>query len=109
MLSTADEALAAGQQLHLHHHARPGRRPDDRRRSRVDELLAPVVDGGVIVAPGGAEGLADLAAAASRRIADIEALDPGVRRLVSPHTYHVSITDGLFTLKQDLLHGMSRF
>ena len=63
----------------------------------------------VIVAPGGAEGLADLAAVASRRVADIEALDPGVRRLVRPHTYHVSITDRLFTLKQDLLQGMSRF
>ena len=108
VLSTADEAVAAGQQLHVHHHARP----DVARTitaSRVDELLAPVVDGGVIVAPGGAEGLADLAAVASRRIADIQALDPGVRRLVRPHTYHVSITDRLFTLKQDLLQGMSRF
>ena len=30
-------------------------------------------------------------------------LDPGVRRLVNPHTYHVSITDDLFDLKQQLL------
>ena len=108
VLSTADEAVAAGQQLHVHHHARP----DVARTitaSRVDELLAPVVDGGVIVAPGGADGLADLAAVASRRTADIQALDPGVRRLVRPHTYHVSITERLFTLKQDLLQGMSRF
>ena len=28
---------------------------------------------------------------------------PGVRRLVNPHTYHVSITDDLFTLKQSML------
>ena len=75
VLSTADEAVAAGQQLHVHHHARP----DVARTitaSRVDELLAPVVDGGVIVAPGGAEGLADLAAVASRRIADIRGPRP---------------------------------
>ena len=108
VLSTLDEVVAAGEQLHLHHHARP----DVARTitvSRVDELLVPVVEGGAIVAPGGAHGLADPAAAASRRIADIEALDPGVRRLVRPHTYHVSITDRLFTLRQDLLQGMSRF
>ena len=36
-------------------------------------------------------------------IADVEALDPGVRRLVNPHTYHVSITDELFDLRQRLL------
>ena len=31
---------------------------------------------------------------------------PGVRRLVNPHTYHVSITDDLFALKQALLAGL---
>ena len=56
--------------------------------------------------PGGADGLADLTAAAKRRNDDIEALDPGVRRLVRPHTYHVSITDGVFDLKRRLLADM---
>ena len=63
----------------------------------------PVVDRGAIVADGGAAALADLAAAGERRIDDVEALDPGVRRLVNPHTYHVSITDDLFDLKQSML------
>ena len=31
------------------------------------------------------------------------ALDPGVRRLVNPHTYHVSITDAVFDDKRRLL------
>jgi nicotinate phosphoribosyltransferase len=31
----------------------------------------------------------------------VEALDPGVRRIVNPHLYHVSITDELARLKQE--------
>ena len=58
---------------------------------------------GGLVYPGGAEGLDDLTAAAKRRADDVEALDPGVRRLVRPHTYHVSITDAVFDLKRRLL------
>ena len=105
MLSTATETLAAGDELDLHHHARP----DVSRRitaGRVDELLVPIVAGGAVVVDGGAAALGDLAAAGERRTADIEALDTGVRRLVNPHTYHVSITDDLFDLKQSML---SRF
>jgi nicotinate phosphoribosyltransferase len=59
------------------------------------------VDGGVIVV----DGLDDLAAAAARRIADVERFDPGVRRLVNPHEYHVSVTDAVFDLKRRLLTG----
>ena len=102
VLSTAGEELAAGEQITLHHHARP----DISRlltTGRVDELLATVVDEGNIV--DGTCG--DLAAAADRRRHDVETLDPGVRRLVNPHTYHVSITDTLFALKRSLLAGLS--
>ena len=34
---------------------------------------------------------------------DVERLDPGVRRLVNPHEYHVSLTPELWQLKQDLI------
>jgi nicotinate phosphoribosyltransferase len=101
VLSTADEELAPGEWA-LHHHARP----EVSRRltvGAVDELLATVVDGGTIVADGGVEALADLAAAGARRTADVDRLDPGVRRLIRPHEYHVSITDELFDLKRRLL------
>ena len=39
----------------------------------------------------------------ARRIADLDLLDPGVRRLVNPHTYHVSLTTKLWELKQRLI------
>ncbi|MEM8745597.1 MAG: nicotinate phosphoribosyltransferase [Actinomycetota bacterium] len=35
--------------------------------------------------------------------ADVEALDIGVRRLVNPHRYHVSLTDELYRLRRDLV------
>ena len=38
-----------------------------------------------------------------RRIEDVERLDPGIRRLVNPHIYHVSLTPKLWNLKQQLI------
>lgn len=41
------------------------------------------------------------------READIERLDPGVRRLVNPHIYHVSLTQRLWDLKQALIESVA--
>ena len=38
-----------------------------------------------------------------RRDADVERLDPGVRRLMNPHIYHVSLTEKLWQKKQELV------
>jgi nicotinate phosphoribosyltransferase len=38
-----------------------------------------------------------------RRVADVERLDPGVRRIMYPHIYHVSLTQKLWDLKHDLI------
>jgi nicotinate phosphoribosyltransferase len=40
-----------------------------------------------------------------RRRADVTSLDPGVRRLVNPHIYHVSLTQRLWDLKQELIRS----
>ena len=40
-----------------------------------------------------------------RRQADVQRLDPGVRRLVNPHIYHVSLTQRLWDLKQQLIQS----
>jgi nicotinate phosphoribosyltransferase len=47
--------------------------------------------------------LPPLAELRARRQRDIDALDPGIRRLVNPHIYHVSLTQQLWDLKQDLI------
>jgi nicotinate phosphoribosyltransferase len=37
---------------------------------------------------------------------DINRLDPGVKRLLNPHRYHISLTQGLFDLKKKLIHDL---
>jgi nicotinate phosphoribosyltransferase len=41
----------------------------------------------------------------ARRDRDVARLDPGVRRLVNPHIYHVSLTERLFALKEELVRA----
>lgn len=48
----------------------------------------------------------DLEEIRSVRAADVERLDPGVLRLMNPHIYHVSLTDRLWALKQELIASM---
>jgi nicotinate phosphoribosyltransferase len=38
-----------------------------------------------------------------RRNSDMERLDPGVKRLISPHRYHVSLSEKLWKLKQEMV------
>ncbi|HEX7022514.1 MAG TPA: nicotinate phosphoribosyltransferase [Trueperaceae bacterium] len=42
-----------------------------------------------------------------QREADIARLDSGVKRLVNPHIYHVSLTPKLWQLKQELIRSVS--
>jgi nicotinate phosphoribosyltransferase len=42
-----------------------------------------------------------------RREADFDRLDPGVRRIMNPHIYHVSLTERLWQLKQDLITSLN--
>jgi nicotinate phosphoribosyltransferase len=45
--------------------------------------------------------------ARKRRVADLERLDPGVKRLVNPHVYHVSVTSRLAALKAELAEELT--
>jgi nicotinate phosphoribosyltransferase len=103
VMSTDAETIVAGTAMTLHHHSRPdvARRVAAGGIGRVEELLEPTVRDGAVVA--GCTGDDELAAAAARRQADVEALDPGVRRLVNPHEYHVSITPAVRAEKLALL------
>ena len=66
--------------------------------SAVEDLLVDVLADGKRVYP--EQTIADMRA---RRMADIERLDPGVRRLVNPHVYHVSLSQQLWALKQRVI------
>jgi nicotinate phosphoribosyltransferase len=88
------------------------RHPSDGSRTRsvrreevnqVEPLLVPV--------RGGGRRLCDfppLDELRARRGADLERLDPGVRRLVNPHVYHVSLSQRLWELKRELIERERR-
>jgi nicotinate phosphoribosyltransferase len=44
----------------------------------------------------------------TQRQLDLKKLDPGVRRLVNPHIYHVSMSQKLWDLKQNLMQSYRR-
>jgi nicotinate phosphoribosyltransferase len=69
-------------------------------REEIDEiepLLVDILRDGKLVYT-----LPDIEAMRERRQADLERLDIGVKRLVNPHRYHVSLTQRLWDLKQEL-------
>jgi nicotinate phosphoribosyltransferase len=68
--------------------------------ARSEPLLVEVLRGGKLVYD-----LPPLEAIRQQRVADMEALDPGIRRLVNPHIYHVSLSEKLWGLKQELIEA----
>ncbi len=101
LLALADEDPGSQARITLHH-------PSDHTKyrtlsreeiSEIEPLLVEVLRDGRLVAD-----LPSLDEIRARRRADVERLDPGVRRLVSPHIYHVSLSQRLWDLKQDLIH-----
>jgi nicotinate phosphoribosyltransferase len=100
LVALAEEDPASQTELRLHH-------PHDVARqrrlaldsiSRLEPLLETVYDKGKRIL--GEEGLETLR---ERRRQDVALLDPGVRRLVNPHRYHVSLSHELWSLKQRLI------
>lgn len=66
--------------------------------ARIEKLLKPVIKNGEIVTD-----RPSFQEMRQTRDADIEALDPGVRRIMHPHIYHVSLSQKLWDLKQSLI------
>jgi nicotinate phosphoribosyltransferase len=66
--------------------------------SEIEPLLVEILRSGELVYD-----LPDLTSIRAQRAADIERLDPGVRRIMNPHIYHVSLSQSLWDLKQNLI------
>jgi nicotinate phosphoribosyltransferase len=69
--------------------------------SEIEPLLVPVLEEGRLVYE-----LPSIEEMRKQRQADVERLDAGVRRLMYPHIYHVSLTERLWELKQELVAGV---
>jgi nicotinate phosphoribosyltransferase len=100
LLTLDDEDPAAEERLVLHHHSDHTKQRALRRDTvaRFEPLLVEIQQAGkrVYTTP-------SLAELRQQRITDVEALDPGIRRLVNPHIYHVSLSQRLWDLKQELI------
>jgi nicotinate phosphoribosyltransferase len=71
--------------------------------SEIEPLLHDILrDGRLVYDLPAIEGMRE------RREADLGRLDPGVRRLINPHIYHVSLTSRLWDLKQELIEQAKR-
>ncbi|MCA9918794.1 MAG: nicotinate phosphoribosyltransferase [Anaerolineales bacterium] len=68
--------------------------------SHIEPLLTTVWDEGKLVYD-----LPSLEQIRQQRRADIERLDSGVRRIIHPHIYHVSLSPKLWELKQSLIEN----
>jgi nicotinate phosphoribosyltransferase len=69
--------------------------------AEIEPLLEDVlVEGRVVYDPPSIEEIRE------RRKADVRRLDPGVRRLMNPHVYHVSLSQRLWDLKQALIESL---
>jgi nicotinate phosphoribosyltransferase len=95
-----DEDPQAGDRLLLHHPADHTKFRTLQRRdiTRIEPLHVEVLHQGRRTQP-----KASLEEMRAWRRADVEALDPGCRRLVNPHIYHVSLSEKLWNLKQQLI------
>ena len=100
VMSTNEEDLCNQDEISLHH-------PTDQtkyrtlpcsRLSRIEKLLEPIMKNGEVVYD-----LPTLETIREKRQQDIESLYPGVMRLMNPHHYHVSLTQKLWEMKQDLI------
>jgi nicotinate phosphoribosyltransferase len=68
--------------------------------SRIEPLHVDVLEEGKLVYD-----LPSIEEIRRQRIADVEKLDAGVRRIMYPHIYHVSLTQRLWDLKQELINN----
>lgn len=98
LLYLSDEDPLAAEALMLRHPTDARYRTLRRAEFSVEPLHELVATEGRRVAEHG-----QLDAIRQRREADVARLDTGVVRLVNPHIYHVSLSDRLWQLKQELI------
>jgi nicotinate phosphoribosyltransferase len=101
LLGLSDENPGDMERLLLHHPIEHTtyRWLDRAEISEIEPLLVDVLrEGKQVYALPSIEGIRQ------RRQADLQLLDPGVRRIVNPHIYHVSLSKRLWDLKQELIH-----
>ncbi len=103
LLGTKDEAPAEMEKIVLRHMTESSLHRDLYRKdiSEIEPLLKRVLQDGRRVYD-----WPSIEAIRAVRLADMERLDPGVKRLMNPHIYHVSLTERMWQVKQELITSM---
>jgi len=89
----------------LHHPAEEGvdRKVNKDMISEMEPLLTEILQQGDLVYD-----LPSMEQMRENRHSDMERLDAGVKRLMNPHIYHVSLTEKLWNLKQELIQSVKK-
>lgn len=102
IVALSDEDPLSGDFLELYHpHREVHRTVKTADISDSEDLLQTVFSDGRRQ-----DGEPDLSTLRKRRRDDLERLDPGVRRLVNPHIYHVSLTKRMKDLQLELIEEL---
>lgn len=103
LIALANEDPRTGDMLELRHPSRASMYRQMQRESisTIEDLHVEVVkDGKIVYESPSIETMREV------RNKDINHLDPGVRRIVNPHIYHVSLSEKLSDLKQSVIKKM---
>jgi nicotinate phosphoribosyltransferase len=105
LLSLDDENPREMERIVLHHPTdhTMHRTLESAAVSEIEPLLVDVLTEGALVYD-----FPSIEEMRKRRQADVERLDRGVRRIVNPHIYHVSLTERLWNLKQELIQSAKK-
>ncbi len=105
LMSLDNEDPRTEDPLLLHHPSEHhvSRQIEQERISAMEPLLVDVLRNGELVYD-----LPTIEDMRHRRRIDLEALDSGVKRIMNPHVYHVSLTGKLWELKQTLIQRIQR-
>jgi nicotinate phosphoribosyltransferase len=101
LIGTHEESLSAKDPIMLRHptHSHASRRLESEAVDEYESLHELVLEDGKRSSE------ENIARARERRKRDLDALDPGVKRIMNPHEYHVSVTPAMWKRKQNLLES----
>jgi nicotinate phosphoribosyltransferase len=100
LISLADENPKGSETIILRHPMSSGKFRSINKKdvSEMEPLLVDITKEGKVV-----YNFPSIEELRNQRISDLEKLDSGVKRLINPHYYHVSLSQNLWNLKEDLI------
>jgi nicotinate phosphoribosyltransferase len=100
------ENLSEMQEIILHHPSDSdvSRTMNKGEISSVEPLLVDIIKDGKIC-----YSFASIEELRLRRESDLEYLEPGIKRIINPHRYHVSLSDRLWNLREDLINQQKHY